>query len=167
LTINGPMFNGFLYTYAYTDTGVGLIQESGSQNDMRVRYIGQTGARMFVSPWDMPQDVWSNSPKPEEDGPVLSVRDLPGVPKVYSLSQNYPNPFNPETMIRFSIPEQGLVTLKVYNVLGEEVKTLIDKEMTSGSYEVDFNGTNLSSGIYLYTITAGNYVATKKMILLK
>jgi len=166
LTIDGPMFNGLLYVYAYSSTS-GLISESGSQNDMRVRFIGQTGPRAFVSPYSSPQDVWSNSPKPEEDGPVLSVRDLPGVPNVYSLDQNYPNPFNPETMIRFSIPEQGLVTLKVYNLLGEEVTTLINKEMTSGSYEVDFNGTNLSSGIYLYTITANNYVATKKMILLK
>ena len=166
LTIDGPMFNGLLYVYGYTSTN-GLIQESGNQRDMRVRFIGQTGPRAFVSPYDSPEDIWSNSAKPEELEPTLSVRDLPGNPIKYSLSQNYPNPFNPTTMIRFSIPEAGQVTLKVYNLLGEEVATLVNREMKSGSYEVDFKGANYSSGIYLYTITANNYTATKKMILLK
>ena len=170
LTLNGPDFNGFLYNYGFTSGGT-LVQEGKqgdiTQGDARVRFIGQTGARMFVSPWNMPQDVWDNNPGPEEEGPVLSVRDLPGNPIKYSLSQNYPNPFNPTTMIRFSIPEAGQVTLKVYNLLGEEVATLVNKEMKSGSYEVDFKGANYSSGIYLYTITANNYTATKKMILLK
>ena len=168
LTINGPNFNGFLYNYGYTSTS-GLIQEAGSQLEMRIRYIGQTGARAFVSSWDMPMDIWSNSPKPEEDGPqmVNAVKELPGTPKVYSLAQNYPNPFNPSTMIRFSIAKQGLVTLKVYNLLGQEVATLLNSELKDGSYEVDFNGVKFSSGVYFYTIKSGSYVATKKMILLK
>jgi hypothetical protein len=168
LTINGPAFNGFLYDYAYSSSSSTLILEDGGQGGARVRFIAQKGPRSFVSPFSMPQDVWSNANKPEESEPVItSVREITGSPIVFSLSQNYPNPFNPVTMIRFSIPKQGLVTLKVYNLLGEEVATLINKEMTKGSYEVDFKGTNYSSGIYFYKITADNYVATRKMILLK
>jgi hypothetical protein len=117
----------------------------------------------------MPLDVWSNSEKPEEDGPEIpsSVKEIDGNPNTYSLEQNYPNPFNPATMIRFSIREQGLVTLNVYNLLGEKVASLVNSELASGTYEVDFNGANYSSGIYFYTIRANNYFATKKMILLK
>ena len=167
LTIDGPSFNGFLYVYGYSSS-TGIVVESGAQAEMRVRYMSQSGPRAINSPYDMPLDVWSNSPKPEEDGPLItSVRDLPGNPNVYSLDQNYPNPFNPSTMIRFSIADAGFVTVKVYNLLGEAVATLINSELTSGSHEVDFNAANYSSGIYFYTITANNYVATKKMILLK
>jgi len=169
LMIDGPAFNGFLYNYAYTSTS-GFIQEEGGQGGARVRFIGQSGgARTFDSPWTMPLDVWSNSEKPEEEKPDgwTSVREIQGIPNIYSLEQNYPNPFNPSTTIRFSIPEQGLVTLKVFNLLGEEVATLLNSELTNGTYEVDFKGANFSSGIYFYTITATNYVATKKMILLK
>lgn len=166
LTINGPSFNGFLYTYAYISTS-GTIAEEASQLDMRVRFIGQTGPRMFESPYTMPLDIWSNSAKPEEEGPVTSVRELPNAPLVYSLKQNYPNPFNPATKIRFSVAESGLVTLKVYNLLGQEVATLLNNELKSGSYEVDFDAASYSSGVYFYTITANNYKAAKKMILMK
>lgn len=168
LTIDGPNFNGFLYNYTYTSTS-GLIDEQGSQQDVRVRFMSQSGPRAINSPFTMPLDIWSNSPKPEELEPVIitSVKEIAGIPNVYSLEQNYPNPFNPATLIRFSIPEQGLVTLKVFNLLGEEIATLVNSELTNGTYEVDFNGANFGSGIYFYTITANNYIATKKMILLK
>ena len=148
----------------------GLIQEEETQGEMRVRFVGQNGgARVFDSPWDMPLDIWSASPKPEEFAPEgwVSVEEIPGNPQSYTLEQNFPNPFNPSTKIRFSIPEQGLVTLKVFNLLGEEVVTLINYEMTNGTYEVDFKGTDVSSGIYFYSLTANNFIATKKMILLK
>ena len=169
LTIDGPMFNGYLYNYAYSST-TGLVQEEEEQGSMRVRFVGQSGgARVFDSPWDMPLDVWSNSPKPEEDHPQgwVSVKEIPGSPQTYSLEQNFPNPFNPSTKIRFSVPERGLVTLKVFNLLGEEVETLLNSELANGTYEVDFKGTSISSGIYFYTLTANNFISTKKMILLK
>ncbi len=168
LTINGPAFNGFLYNYVYSSIA-DLIPEDGGQGGARVRFISQGGPRIFTSPFTMPLDVWSNSEKPEEDGPEIpsSVKEIDGNPNTYSLEQNYPNPFNPATMIRFSIREQGLVTLNVYNLLGEKVASLVNSELASGAYEVDFNGANYSSGIYFYTITANNYFATKKMILLK
>ena len=99
---------------------------------------------------------------------VLGVEEVPNtVPKVYSLKQNYPNPFNPTTNIRFAIPDAGLVTLKIYNLLGQEVTTLVNEYKNAGTYNVDFNAVNLSSGVYFYQINAGNYSDTKKMILMK
>ena len=85
----------------------------------------------------------------------------------YNLSQNYPNPFNPSTVISYQLPVIGFVTLKVYDILGREVATLVNEEKPAGEYEVEFNGTNLPSGIYFYQIKAGNYSETKKMVLLK
>jgi hypothetical protein len=89
------------------------------------------------------------------------------VPDVYSLDQNYPNPFNPTTVIRFSVPKSDIVTLKVYDLLGQEVATLLNEFKTAGSYEVSFNASNLTTGMYVYTITSGQFVASKKMILIK
>jgi hypothetical protein len=85
----------------------------------------------------------------------------------YSLSQNYPNPFNPTTTISYQIPTDGFVTLKVYDVLGKEVATLVNGPKTSGRYNVQFDGSSLSSGIYFYKISAGDYTNTKKLILMK
>jgi len=85
----------------------------------------------------------------------------------YSLSQNYPNPFNPTTKITFAIPTTGFVSLKVYNITGQEVMTLVNKSMTVGSYTVDFNGLALSSGAYFYKLESGSFVETKKMLLVK
>jgi hypothetical protein len=94
-------------------------------------------------------------------------------PKEFSLSQNYPNPFNPITKIHFEIPllgwdeRGGLVTLKVYDVLGNEVATLVSEEKPAGEYEVEFDGSELTSGVYFYKLISGNYVSTKKTLLLK
>ena len=85
----------------------------------------------------------------------------------FMLQQNYPNPFNPSTTIKYSIPKQSNVTLKVYDVLGSEVVTLVNKEQAQGNYEVEFDGTDLSSGIYFYRLKAGDFVETRKMILIK
>jgi|GEM_PF-2845124 len=89
------------------------------------------------------------------------------VPTSFSLSQNYPNPFNPSTKISFSVIESGLVTLKIYNVLGQEIATLINNELTSGVHEVEFSASNLPSGVYIYKLENGNSSITKKMMLLK
>ena len=89
------------------------------------------------------------------------------IPKSFTLNQNYPNPFNPSTKISFQIPQNEYTTLKVYDVLGNEVATLLNEEKPAGSYSVKFDGSNLSSGIYFYKLTAGSFVETKKMILLK
>jgi hypothetical protein len=89
------------------------------------------------------------------------------IPVKFDLSQNYPNPFNPSTVIKFSIPSNELVSLKIYNVLGKEVATLVNKTMSAGNYEVNFDASNLATGMYVYQITAGNFVSAKKMMLLK
>ena len=85
----------------------------------------------------------------------------------FTLLQNYPNPFNPSTNIRFSIPQAQFVTLNVYNILGEKVATLVNREMTTGVHHINFNAKGLSSGVYIYSIRAGEFISTKKMILLK
>ena len=95
-------------------------------------------------------------------------------PKEFKLEQNYPNPFNPTTKIRFTVPaltpslsQRERVILKVYDILGNEVTTLVNEEKEPGYYEVEFNAEQLSSGIYFYRLQVGNYTQTKKMILLR
>ncbi len=87
--------------------------------------------------------------------------------KAFSLEQNYPNPFNPITTIKYKIPEKSFVTLIVYDVLGNEIATLINEELAAGSYSIDLIAASLTSGIYYYQLQAGNFSSTKKMILLK
>ena len=89
------------------------------------------------------------------------------IPLKYELSQNYPNPFNPSTLIKYSIQERRKVTLKVFDLLGKEVAKLVNKEQPQGNYEIAFDGSNLTSGIYLYRLITDEFVDTKKMILLK
>jgi hypothetical protein len=92
----------------------------------------------------------------------------PGViPQIFSLSQNYPNPFNPSTSIKYDIPKHSGVKLVVFDLLGREVATLVNEMKKPGSYEVTFDGTNLSSGVYFYKIEAGDFVNVKKMVLIK
>ena len=99
---------------------------------------------------------------------VNDVKEVAGsVPVAFELGQNYPNPFNPSTTIKFSIPEAGLVTLRVFNLLGQEVVTLLNGEKTAGVYEASFDASALSSGVYFYTLEAKNFSSTKKMVLLK
>jgi hypothetical protein len=98
---------------------------------------------------------------------VTSVQQTSGIADSYKLSQNYPNPFNPKTKINFSIARQGFVNLKVYNSLGQEVRTLVSKDLASGNYSVTFSGAGLTSGIYYYTLITNGYTETKKMLLVK
>jgi len=107
----------------------------------------------------------------KQDNLGKTTGSLVEVPNNYSIA-NYPNPFNPSTKIKYSLPIDGLVTLKVYDILGNEIATLVNEKKTAGTYEVEFNSNsialnNLASGIYIYKITAGDFVSSKKMILLK
>jgi hypothetical protein len=95
------------------------------------------------------------------------VKETGEVPLTYELYQNYPNPFNPTTTIKYSIPNTERVTLKIYNILGQEVATLIDEEQKPGVYELKFDATNLASGVYFYRLQAGKFNAVKKMMLVK
>jgi hypothetical protein len=96
-----------------------------------------------------------------------SVEQISGLPKDINLSQNYPNPFNPSTKIEYSIPEASFVQLKVYDILGNEVATLVNEEQSAGTYRADFSGNDLASGLYIAKLQAGNYSKTIKMSLLK
>ena len=106
---------------------------------------------------------------------ITEVNEELNLPNAFSISQNYPNPFNPSTKIKYSIPQQSSVTLKVFDVLGREVTTLVNKEQPQGNYEVEWNASEFSSGIYFYKINAGNlakgavqvFVEIKKMLLIK
>jgi hypothetical protein len=88
-------------------------------------------------------------------------------PLVFSLSQNYPNPFNPSTKINYSIPQSSNVVIKVFDILGNEVATLVNEQKPAGSYEIEFNATNFPSGVYCYQLKAGTFIETKKMLLVK
>ncbi|OGU79601.1 MAG: hypothetical protein A2W11_05380 [Ignavibacteria bacterium RBG_16_35_7] len=98
---------------------------------------------------------------------MVNVPDDDLLPIEFKLEQNYPNPFNPSTIIKFGIPEQSIVLIKIYDVLGSEVKTLLNQEMDKGWYELLFNAAGYSSGIYIYRMQAGSYANTKKMLMIK
>jgi hypothetical protein len=100
---------------------------------------------------------------------VTGIGDDQGslIPTEYRLEQNYPNPFNNSTVIKYSIPKERIVSLKIYNVIGEEIAVLVNETKQAGNYEVVFKTDKLTSGIYLYTLTSGSFVQTRKMILLK
>jgi hypothetical protein len=98
---------------------------------------------------------------------IVEVKEARKIPTVFSLEQNYPNPFNPTTTIQYGLPKDVRVRLEVYNVLGQRVMKLVDEDQKAGYYQVVFQGRNLSSGVYFYTISAGEYRTTKKLTLLK
>ena len=93
--------------------------------------------------------------------------EVADVPRTYLLKQNYPNPFNGSSFIEYYLPEKTNVSLEVYNVKGQLLETLVSKTQQSGSYKVPFDATNYSSGVYFYTLKAGNHVETKKMLIVK
>ena len=108
------------------------------------------------------ESVWRSNP----DSTVY-VNDKSPTVTNYSLSQNYPNPFNPVTTIKYSISNNGLVKLQIFDILGREVKTLVNEEKPTGEYEVQFNGSSLASGVYIYKLTAGTFTQVRKMQILK
>ncbi len=100
--------------------------------------------------------------------PALGITPISNeVPKSFSLSQNYPNPFNPSTVIKFEVASYRFIKLSVYDVPGKEISTLVNEQLQPGSYEVNWNASNFPSGVYFYKLAAGDFVETKKMILMK
>ena len=100
------------------------------------------------------------------DQPITNVKDH-NITADFSLSQNYPNPFNPVTTIRFSLPKKDNVEIKVYDIEGREITTLLNNTMSTGAHEVKFDGSHLASGVYVYRIRTSHFTESKKMILLK
>jgi len=137
------------------DTTVTLFNDAQTQN-FQFQIIGEPQSIVF----DPGNWILKNSTS------VTAVDDF-NQPLSFTLEQNYPNPFNPSTSIEYTIPKSGLVTLKVYDVLGREVATLVNGQNESGKHTVEFDASNLNSGVYFYKIESGNFFATKKMILVK
>ncbi|MFA8344245.1 MAG: LamG-like jellyroll fold domain-containing protein, partial [Rhodothermaceae bacterium] len=111
----------------------------------------------------------SRDPKWDKSSAIVSVDEIPGtdIPENFALNQNYPNPFNPSTTITFSVTEEGLYKLQIFNILGQEVDVIFDKEIAAGNYKVTFEADHLSSGIYFYRLTGKGKAITKKMLFLK
>ncbi len=111
---------------------------------------------------------WANFNPQNYTAQPIAVKEISTeVPAVFSLKQNFPNPFNPSTKIQFSVPKSSFVTVKVFDVSGKEVSTLVNENVNTGTYEVTFDGAGLNSGVYFYRLYAGNYIETKKMMLVK
>ena len=112
-------------------------------------------------------EEWQTINKWLDEG-ATAIEEISGVtPSKYALRQNYPNPFNPSTIIEYSVPLSGHVTLKVFNTIGQQVVTLFDGNQNAGSYKVTFDGTGLASGLYIYQLQSENITLTKKFVLMK
>lgn len=96
-----------------------------------------------------------------------AVEDVAVLPKAFKLSQNYPNPFNPTTVIQYEVPRQSKVVIKLYDMLGKEVMTIVNREQPAGRYSLTLDASRFASGIYFYNMQADNFTQTKKMVLLK
>lgn len=131
-----------------------LVEYYDSGGDAAAFWIGQDGAnkRLYMDRLSAITGISSNGNE---------------IPEKFNLSQNYPNPFNPVTNISFSLPKSGFVSLKVFDVMGREVASLVNKDVTAGSYTVDFDASRLSSGVYFYRLTSGEFSDTKKLMLIK
>jgi photosystem II stability/assembly factor-like uncharacterized protein len=155
--------------FAGTDRGVFLSTNNGTSwssmglTSLDVRALAVNGSNLFAG--TRTAGVWRR-PLSEL---ITSVEEISGseLPRSFALGQNYPNPFNPSTKIQFSIPQAGFVTLKVYDLLGREVATLVEERLNSGKYETNFNAGTLASGVYIYRLQVGSDVLTKKLLLLK
>ena len=97
----------------------------------------------------------------------FSKNSTVGVPEIFELSQNYPNPFNPTTTIKYSLPVESFVSLKIYNILGQIVSVLVNEQISAGKHAVKFNAEKLSSGTYFYRLDAGGFTSIKKLMVLK
>ena len=98
----------------------------------------------------------------------VSVDDEPSIRNLdFYLNQNYPNPFNPVTKIEFSVPVTEFITLKIFDIMGREIRTLVNEKLQPGTYEKSFDGSQLTSGVYFYKIAIGDFVSTKKMLLVR
>ena len=117
---------------------------------------------VIATGWDANDLIWYENDIINDVEPLINI-----IPTHYELSQNYPNPFNPVTTINYQIPEISFVTLKVYDVLGDEIETLVNEEKQAGTYELTWYAENLPSGVYFYRLQAGDFIQTKKMVLMK
>jgi hypothetical protein len=170
--VKGKTHYNIMYHFRYNKSDGTSVEQTGglgATNPNISRFIQPTGANLFPSSYTAPVDVWkSTSPFFAEDPPFpTGVKANGKVPEGYSLAQNYPNPFNPSTRIVYTLPEKANVSLKVFNVLGQEVETLFNGELTKGTYVSVFEAKRFASGVYFYRLETGSFTSVKKMLLLK
>lgn len=146
--------------YVSTDEG-NTWSDISSGLHHRIKSFSIHNGTLYATQWDL------DSSFIRFDGALEVEKEEGVIPHVFILSQNYPNPFNPSTKIKFSLPFNSYVSLKVFDALGKEVAELINEELTQGEYTTEFNAKNLSSGIYYYRLTTDKFVETKKMLLLR
>ena len=161
-------YNGGIFVGEYSeiqksyDEGQTWVNVSNGYNSRDIYSLAVNDQYMFAASYA--GGVWK---RPLSEIITSVDNSVQNKPERFSLGQNFPNPFNPSTTIKYSIPKNSLVRLKVYNILGEEVAILVNEEKPVGTYEVKFNATNLPSGVYFYRLQAGSFVETKKMIIIK
>lgn len=164
----------FFYTPILADVnrdGILDISGGGSQTTSSNIYLWNTGVPF--NPPKIYNPIWQYNARHNGvfgDNPLVGIEPVSGsIPNEFNLYQNYPNPFNPSTKIRFDIPSgnNSKVNISVYNSLGEIVSVLLNTQLTYGSYEVNWNASSFSSGVYFYRISAGEFTMVKKMMLIK
>jgi hypothetical protein len=139
--VNGSGNSNSIKEYSFTETNIG----SGKYY-YRLKKIDKDGGFIYSNAVEV---------------------NITALPTEYTLYQNYPNPFNPSTKISYQLPKSSFVTLKVYDIIGREISTLVNEQQNAGQYEVAFDGSKLASGEYLYRIQAGDFISIKKLVLLK
>lgn len=159
-----------LHSYAVTRTaGMGAIPNEGIMLSAVLTYDTdiQSGAELVLTKVGVGTPDGDIQPQVRLDASWITSLEVHDMPLSYALQQNFPNPFNPTTMIRFALPEQSVVRLEVYNMLGQQVAVLAEGEMPAGWHSVNFNAAGLASGMYIYRLSAGGFVQSFKMTLLK
>ena len=148
--------------YLSTNSGTSWTGVNSGFANANVMSLAANGTNLFAGTDG--QGVWR---RPLSEMVTSVEQSLNNQPSQFGLEQNYPNPFNPNTTINYRLPKSGQVTIKVYDVLGNEVKTLVNEYKPAGGYSINFDAGKLGSGVYIYRITAGGYTSAKKMTLIK
>ena len=163
------IYNDSLHIFYILDKDAGsILQNEGGWTNNDVIYQRVALSDIPESPRYLPFPMHCDSTNmPEDTVLAVSYNNELGVPDNFSLAQNYPNPFNPVTSISYSLNEDGFTTLKVYNISGEEVAVLVEGKQTAGNHVAEFNATDLSSGVYFYTLEMNGFTISKKMVLMK
>jgi len=183
LEMNNGLTSDFIYSIT-ADNQNNLFVNTWNSGVFASANSGLTWESLGMSGFGV-SSIYSNSGQTEASGatlvagtsdgaiyintaPLVSVKEIGSdLPTTYSVSQNYPNPFNPTTMINFAIPVKAMVTLKIFNILGQEVRTLINGELEQGKYKISFDAKGLASGVYIYQLNSNSFSVSKKMILQK
>ncbi len=173
--VKGKTHSGLMYVYQFRHAAGGNVIEGGGGgvlNPYRVRYIPRTAPNTFPLSYTAPLDIWQKNPPMPVEPPqgTESVGEDPDnrtMPQVIVLHQNFPNPFNPSTKIRYSIPRASHVSLRVSNVIGQQVAELVNEYQVRGNYIATFEASSLASGVYLYRLEARELLQTRKMLLVR